>query len=173
MGLLELLGLFNSPSETGRDLGLLHGALSRHLAGMETDEVKKVAGFAGLLGKVAASDMEISREEVTAIESILVGVLGLSKAESAFLLDLIAHHRVQLFSVEDHIYARLVNELCSREEKQRLLEALFSVAAVDHSVSQEEDAVIWTIAKSLRLSHREFISARKQVAEHLDVLKRH
>jgi uncharacterized tellurite resistance protein B-like protein len=87
------------------------------------------------------------------------------------ILELMLTHQAQLYSVEDHVYLRLINETCEKTQKLHFIETLFAVAAADETVSAEEDATIWNIAKSLRLSHREFIQARIKYKEYLQVLK--
>jgi uncharacterized tellurite resistance protein B-like protein len=154
-----------------QDIGMLFDAVRERLPKLDEAEIKKITGFAGLLGKVAYADMEISSEELDRIRRVLTNVLKLETRHVASLIVLITDHRVQLFSVEDHFYGRMINEVCSREQKRLLLEALFSLAAADESISNQEDAAIWTIAKSLRLSHGDFIAVRKRFRDHLDVLK--
>jgi hypothetical protein len=39
-------------------------------------------------------------------------------------------------------------------------------------LSQEEDAAIYTAAKSIHLSHGNFISLRKQFSQYLEVLRK-
>jgi uncharacterized tellurite resistance protein B-like protein len=161
----------SAKEKRGRDLGMLFDAVRERLPHLDDAELKKITGFAGLLGKVAYADMEISSEELDKIRRVLTNVLKLETRHVASLIVLLSEHRAQLFSVEDHFYGRMINEVCSREQKRLLLEALFSLAAADESISNQEDAAIWTITKSLRLSHGDFIAVRKRFREHLDLLK--
>ena len=153
------------------NLGMLQSAVQRRLPQLAAEEVKKITGFAGLLGKVAYADMDISLEEAEKIRRTLVDILKLEGALAESLIEVMTVHRVQLFSVEDHLYARLVNEVCSKHQKQLLLETLFALAAADDVISSPEDAAVWTAARSLGFSHAEFIAVRKQFQEQLEILK--
>ena len=174
MGWLNILGFGTRQVAEEKDdeqLGLLFSEITRLLEGLKADEVKVVTGYAGLLGKVAYADMEISKEEIQNIRRVLREVLALDESPIAALIQILTEHRVQLFSVEDHLYTRLVNEVLTYTEKLKLLEALFSLAAADDDISQQEDAAIWTVAKGLKLSHGDFIASRKRFQKYLAVLR--
>ena len=170
------MALFNWPdlkkSKENEEVGVLFSAVRESSSRIGDDEVKKITGFAGLLGKVAYADMDISSPELEKIRRVMVHVLKLDTPTVETLIDLMTEHRVQLFSIEDHLYARMINEVCTMDQKRLLLEALFSLAAADESISNAEDAAIWTVAKSLRFSHGDFIAARKRYRAHLDILKK-
>lgn len=169
MSLLNWLGPKNANGN--RDVGLLFEEVQKRVDHLTDEETKKITGIAGLLGKVAYADMEISPREIENMRRYLTHMPKLAPQWIEPLMDIMITHRVQLFSVEDHLYARMINEVCSRDEKQALLDACFALAAADDAISSEEDATLWTIAKSLHLSHGEFITSRKRYRDNLDVLK--
>jgi uncharacterized tellurite resistance protein B-like protein len=151
---------------------LLFDALSEHFSQLDERELKRVTGFSGMLGKISYADMNISEEEKERLRSIFRTTLNLDDAKSELLLSILVEHRIQLFTVEDYLYSRLINEVCDFQEKMGLVKAMFSVAAADGSISQEEDAAIFTAAKSIHLSHGNFISLRKQFSQYLEVLRK-
>jgi uncharacterized tellurite resistance protein B-like protein len=167
----RVFGLDDAEAASYKDLGFLFETLSEKFATLSDEEIKRTTAYAGMLGKVSYADMNISEVEVSRIREILTSVLKLSSRQSDLLIEILITHRIQLFSVEDHFYSRLANELFDLSEKMALLEALFEVAAADGAISQEEDVVLYDAAKSMRLSHREFISVKKRYAAYLDVLK--
>lgn len=173
MNLWKLLGIdkCNGGGKTDEGYGRLFVGIQNLLGDLPPEEIKLVTGYAGLLGKVAYADMEISEEEIRRMESILKKTLVLTRVRVKPIVDLLSKHRVELFSIEDFIYIRLVNSICAKEQKIELLEAMFSVAAADASISAEEEAVIRVVAKGLLLSHADFVSVKKRFAAHLDVLK--
>ena len=63
-------------------------------------------------------------------------------------------------------YYRLAREFFTstdREERAKFLNILFSIANADGFVSNEETEEIRAIANSLRLTHRQFIDAKKTI----------
>ena len=154
------------------EFGMLFDTLSREFSKLNDTEIKKITGFSGLIGKVSYADMDISADEKRKMHAIFVTELRVDDEQAALLVSILVEHRIQLFSIEDYFYSRLINEVCSDEDKMRLMRAMFSVAAADGAISQEEDAAIYTAAKSLHLTHRDFISVRKSFVDYLDVLKK-
>lgn len=154
------------------DLGKLFEAFNSILETHGEKGIKLLTGLAGLAGKIAYSDMEISESEVERLRAILKDEMGGDDAKALTVLELMTKHRVLLFSVEDHIYARLLNEVAESDEKRRILRLLFRIAAADGSIDSKEDSAIALIARSLNLSHKEFIAARLEFKEHLEVLKK-
>jgi uncharacterized tellurite resistance protein B-like protein len=172
MSLWKLLGM--SKQERGGDpeLGLLFEHIERILADGSAAEIKLVTGFAGLLGKVAYADIEVTAEESDRIRDVLGAELGLGPGPVARIAELLEQERARLFTIEDYIYTRLVNEVADREQKLALLRAMFAIAAADGSVRDREEQVIRIATKGLLLSHRDFIDARQQFRDHLAVLRK-
>jgi uncharacterized tellurite resistance protein B-like protein len=137
----------------------------------DEDEVKLIAGLAGLLGAVADADSDVTAAEQERIRSVLAERLGLDDLVCTAILGLIRDHRVQLFSLEGHIYARLINDVASRDQKLELLRLLFDLAAVDLSINAEEDHEIWLLADALKLSQRDLVDVRREFSRYRDVLK--
>ncbi len=173
MDLRKLFGISkkHEKKDEDGDLGKLFSGIKEILEGYTESDIKLITGFAGFLGKVAYADMEISDVEKKTIRSVLEETLHLKRGQADATITLLERHRVQLFSIEDFIYARLINDICDKNQKLELVEALFVVAAANESVSAEEDASIRLVCKSLRLSHGDFVQIKKGFKEHLDVLK--
>ncbi len=168
---MKIFGMGKHEKAKDKNLGSLFAALEEMLAGKSVDEIKLVAGWAGLLGRVANADMELSDEEIVRIREIMSEIHGLDGTSSGAIADLLAGNRVELLSVEDHFYTRMINDVADREKKLALLESLFHVAAADDIVRQNEDATIRMISRSLFLSHDEFIEVRSRFRDKLSVLK--
>ncbi|MCP4677626.1 MAG: TerB family tellurite resistance protein [Deltaproteobacteria bacterium] len=171
MDLKKLFGISTKGQKEDSELGELFAGIRPILEGYTADDIKLITGFAGLLGKVAYADMEISDVEIARIRAVLEKRLNLKHHQIEPIIKLLGEHKARLFSVEDYIYIRLLDTVFNHSEKINLLRALFTVAAADESVSAEEDAVLWTVAKGLKLSHRDFVKVRAEFKEHLDVLK--
>ncbi len=171
MDLWRILGLDPGDPPARARYGELFDEVSRLLADRSEEEIKRIAGFAGLLGTVAQADDQMTPEELDRIRGILRDQLHLTDAEIAPIVTLLHEHRVRLFALESHVYARLVNEVVPSEEKQDLLRALFRVAAVDHAINAEEDRTLWMLADALLLSHREFVTVRAEFSRDRNVLR--
>ena len=161
MSLWKLLGVNKEERGGNPDLGLLFEHIERILAGAPTDEIKLVTGYAGLLGKVAYADTEVTPEEADRVRRVLGAELGLGLGRVERIAELLEQERARLFTIEDYIYSRLVNEVADRMQKLALLRAMFAIAAADGTVRDREEQVIRVASKGLLLSHRDFIDARK------------
>jgi uncharacterized tellurite resistance protein B-like protein len=170
MNLWKLLGIEKEQKNQER-FGRLFDGIQAALGDRAEDEVKLVTGFAGLLGKVAYADLEISQKEIGMIRTLLQEKMNLRDSQLGPILKLIELHCIELFSLEDYIYTRMINDVCDRQQKLELIDAMFSVAAANKSISSHEDGVIGGAYKDLQLTHKEFISIKSRYKDHLDVLK--
>jgi uncharacterized tellurite resistance protein B-like protein len=167
----RLFGERKPPRGSGESGGLF-AAVEELAGGLSADEVKRITGWAGLLGRVAAADLDLAPEELAGIGSVLEQVHGLGADDARRVVEIIEKERVQLLSIEDHFYARLINEVAAREEKLELLRVLFRVAAADGTVAAREEAAIRLVSQALLLDHADFIAARLLVRDSVPVLRR-
>lgn len=172
MSLLRWLGIAGDRSDS--DLAHPTGVVRRigaALDQLEPRQARLLAAFAYLMARVARVDSGVSAEENDRMERLLRERGALPPAQASLVVEM-ARHESQLFGGTDNLLvSRELDELATREEKLRLLDCMFAVAAADESVSLVEDNEIWRIAKELKLSHRDFIEVRRRYREHLDVLK--
>jgi len=145
--------------------------IARELEELDPDRARFVACFAYILGRIAHADLDISDEETTAMEKIVVETAGLPESQAVLAVHMARTHNELFGSTENFIVTREFAELASVQERRELLECLYAVSAADDSISAEEDHEIRRVASELRLSHSDFISARSQYASHLDLLK--
>jgi len=169
--LMEILGLRPGEAVDREASGRLERALEEMLEGRPGADARKTTAVAGLVGKVLSADMEISRPEKEFLAETLRGRFGMEEGEIEAVTGLIERHRVELFSIEDYLYARIANEVLDREKKKDLLRTLFAAAASDGSVGPEEEAEIRRISDGLKLSHADYIEARLEFREKLSVLR--
>ncbi len=170
MGLLDIFGLKGGASDEDKEqLGKLHAKLSDMLQNHSEDEVKWIAAYAGLLGKVANADTSLDKKELGVIQELLGRHVELEAEQVRDILSLFEEHRVRLLSIEDYIYIRLANETADRKRKLELIRALFCVAAADGVISGGEENEIRRVTQGLGLSHRDYIEARLEFKEHLSI----
>lgn len=173
MGIFEFLGLSGKVSDraSSDDVESIR-RISKKLDELEPHRARYIAAFAYLLGRVANADREISSEEDTAMEEILIEKGNLPKEQSVMAIE-IAKRQNRLFGhVENFLVTREFNELASREQKLELLDCMFAVCASDKLITTAEDNEIRQIASELLLEHREFIDIRSKYREFLGFLKK-
>jgi len=141
------------------------------LGQLDVADARFIAAFAYLLTRPARADLEISDDEIRAMRRLLCEHGGLSD-EHATLVVQLAQHQSELFGgTENFLVTREFRRIASREQRMKLLESMFAVAAADGTVSTVEADEIWRVADELGLTHGEFIGVRRQFREHLAVLK--
>lgn len=170
MDLGKLLG-FGSTERTHRNHGALFEGLQTILAAYSDDEVMLIAGMAGLLGHVAYADHDISEAEISGMRRILGAQLDLDTGQVDAILEILMRHRVQLFTLENHLYARMINAVAGKERRKKLLRVLFALAAADRSISTQEDTAMRLVANALKLTHNDFVTIRSEFKEHRDVFR--
>ena len=145
--------------------------ISDSLDKLDTEQAKYVASFAYILGRVAHADLDISTEETREMERIVHGMGGLLDEQAGLVVE-IAKTQNRLFGgTENFLVTREFRRLADREQKIALLNCLFEVSSSDQSISTVEDNEIRHVAKELGLDHSDFIAARRNFLEHLEVLK--
>ncbi len=135
------------------------------------EKARHLAAFAYILGRVANADLEVSRDEVRAMERLVMEQGGLPEGQAAIVVQM-AKTRSMLFgATENYLVTREFNRIATREEKINLLTCLFAVSASDEFISVVEDNEIRRISRELGLEHKDFIAARLPFKESLGVLK--
>ncbi len=113
------------------------------------------------MARVAHVDLEVTDDEYKAIANSLITEWGMSTEEAAFVTE-VAVSEIG----PDMDYYRLAREFFTstdREERAKFLNILFSIANADGFVTNEEIEEIRAIANSLRMTHRQFIDAKKSI----------
>ncbi|MCK5053459.1 MAG: TerB family tellurite resistance protein [Anaerolineales bacterium] len=125
------------------------------------DRLRKLSLAGGLMARVAHVDLDVSDDEYKAIANSLIAEWGVSTEEAAFVTE-VAVSEIG----PDMDYYRLAREFFTstdRDERVKFLTILFSIANADGFVSNEEIEEIRAIANSLRMTHRQFIDAKKTI----------
>ena len=145
--------------------------IARELDKLDANHAKFVACFAYLLGRAACADLEISREETSMMEKIIMEKGGLPEEQAVIVVQMAKTQNMLFGGTEDYLVAREFRETTNLEERLALLDCLFSIAASQDSISTVEDNEISQIADELRIEHRDFIAIRSRYRDHLSVLK--
>lgn len=139
---------------------------------LEPDRARYVAGFAYLLGRVAAADSTISGDEAAVMKQLVMEEGRLSDGEAEAVVRLALDDNRRFGGTHNLIVAREFTAVASEEQRLGLLRCLFAVSAADTSVQVVEDNEIRRISQELKIEHADFVRARLEVREHLAVLRR-
>ena len=91
--------------------------------------------------------------------------LQLDEETALKVRDIAVKNIVQLKGLQNHRYSKAINELMNQDERYKLLELLFAVAASDGNADQLESEEIRVVTKELKLEHQHYISARASGAK--------
>jgi len=141
--------------------------IARNLGGMPEEdgaarEQARNLAVAALLVEVLRADYELADSERGQVVGSIQGMLGLEAAQCEELLSE-AGHRVDR-AHDLHQFTAEVNRAFTHDEKLRLVEQLWRVAAADEFVHKYEEHIIRRICGLLHVSHREFIAAKLRAA---------
>lgn len=130
-----------------------------------------LAAFAYVLGRVANADLDISRAETDTMVTLLAEA-GHLPGEQALLVVEIAKRQNRLFGgTEDFLVTRELREIATDDQRSRLLDCLFAVAAADGVVSIAEEDEIRKISIELGFDHPQYIQARLKYTSQRSVFK--
>ena len=121
--------------------------------------IYKAAG--ALMLEIARADNDVEVIETDEIISSLREIFqDLNLGEEEFLSDL---KELVEESISTYEFTHVINEQCSRDEKIKILEALWRVSYVDGRIDKYEEYFIRKIMDLLHLSHSDFIKAKLKV----------
>ena len=175
MSLLEWLGLGSSPH---RDHGATAGprsqspavaAIQSRLTSLGEDRARHVAAFAVVLARAARADLRVSAEETDRMREIVERVGGLDAEHAGLVVDLASSGA--LGGADEYLASRQLRQTTQVDERRRVLDALFAVAAADDSISLAEEEEIREVANELGLSHEDYVAARAAWRDQREVLR--
>lgn len=141
------------------------------LEAMPSDEARYLAGFAYLLSRAAAADLDISALETETMERIVVEHGGLSEAQAVIVVE-IAKTQARLHGgTEDYLVTREFTRLATEEQRRAALRCGFIISAADAWISAEENAVLAEIANELGLAAADLAAIRAEFADRLGALQ--
>jgi uncharacterized tellurite resistance protein B-like protein len=124
-------------------------------------DLRKLSLAGGLMARVAHVDREVTEDEFDRMVHALQAGWDITREAAAFVAE-VAVSEVSA----DLDYFRLTRQFCTsttEDERVRFLDVLFAVADADGHVSHEEIEEIRRIARSLNLTHKQFIGAKLKV----------
>lgn len=111
--------------------------------------------------EAANADETCSKEELAHIEATIQTTFNLTEEESTEILKLANHsrkHEVDLWQ-----FTNTINEELGYDEKIDIIEAVWQIIYTDGYLDKYEDYFVHQLAKLLRLSHNDLITAKMKV----------
>lgn len=170
--MLNFFKIFESNSEEEvRRYSKLFGILQAEYEQLKEEELLVISCIAGLFARVAYVDFKLDKNEVEKMRDLLRRFNLASVVNSEIVIDLAVEHIKEMAGLENHLYVHPLNSYLSKDERFKILQFLFLIAASDGSVEGVETEEIRIIAKGLELSTQHFLAARAEVAQYLKSLK--
>ncbi len=145
--------------------------IAHHLSNMDPDRASWVAAFAMVLARAARADLDISSDELRAMQKIVHEVGGLPEDQASLVAEMAAHRNELLGVTEDYLATREFKKVAAAGDLERLLHCLFAVTAADDSISLVEEEEVRQVANELGIDHSGFTAIRAAYREKRSVLK--
>jgi len=168
--LKKFLGLGDAPKEArgggDGDTETVRRIVSE-LDRLPPETAKYLAAFAYVLARVAHADLDIDAAETLEMERIATSVASLSAAEAALVVQIAKSQARLLGETENYVVTREFRNISTREQRGKLLQCLFAVAAADDTISGVESAEIAAIGEELGFNRAEINALRSAYRDKL------
>lgn len=169
--LLRFLGLDAHAREAAHAETDTVRRIAARLERLEPEAARTLAAFAYVLARVANADLRITDTETDAMLRAVREVAGLREEEAALAVEIAKSQARLLGGTENYVVTREFRRLSTREQRLRLLECLYAVAAADGTISAEESAEIVRIADELGFTRAEANALRAAWHDRLSELR--
>ena len=133
------------------------------LTRISEEQLKKLCSAAALLGRVAAIDNDFSQKERETLVSVLISDWDLSEPEATLLAEIVDRRVME--EIDYHYLTLSFFEHTTPEERKQFIQCLFKMANASEKTSNEEIEEIRAIARSLKVSHSDFIDAKLTIPD--------
>jgi len=145
--------------------------IAARLESLPPERARQLAAFAYVLARVAQADLAISATEAAEIERLVAEIGGLAPGDAALVVEIAKSQARLLGGTENYVVTREFRRIATAEERARLLECAYAVAAADGSISGVENAECARIAEELGFTHEESLALRSRFRDRLSVLR--
>ncbi len=174
MSLLRFLGLGRkkrkAATESERNTATVR-KIAAQLERLDPGSARYLAAFAYVLARVAHADLSIDLEETSAMERIVSQLADLAPEEASLVVEIAKSQARLLGGTENYVVTRQFRRLSTRQQRGRLLECLFAVAAADGSITGPESSEIVAIADELGFTRAEANALRSAYRDKLSALQ--
>ena len=131
-------------------------------ATQEQDESERIQiATCIILLEVAKSDDEFLSIEKTTLTAILKKKFKLSAEAAEELMEIADRKREE--SIDIWEFTHLINKNYSKEEKKKVVEAVWQIIYADEKLDKYEDHFVHKLAKLLQLKHNDLIEAKLKI----------
>jgi uncharacterized tellurite resistance protein B-like protein len=145
LSLLRFLGLGGkekeAPKESQSETATVRKIAAR-LERLDPETAKFLAAFAYVLARVAHADLSIDSDETSAMERIVSQLADLAPEEASLVVEIAKSQARLLGGTENYVVTREFRKISTREQRGKLLECLYAVAAADGSITGHESTEI-------------------------------
>jgi uncharacterized tellurite resistance protein B-like protein len=166
MSLLRFLGVGGASRDATGETETVRRIAAR-LERLEPAQAKYLAAFAYVLARVANADLRIEESETAAMEEIVRETAGLSESEAALAVEIAKSQARLLGGTENYVVTREFKGIATPEQRARLLECLFEIAAADGTIATVESAEIAAIGEELGFTRPEINALRSAYRDRL------
>ncbi|MGH0032624.1 MAG: TerB family tellurite resistance protein [Myxococcota bacterium] len=165
MSLLRFLGIGKERDDAGETetVRRIAGQLDR----LPPETSKYLACFAYVLARIANADLDIDASETDAMERIVRELASLSESEAALVVEIAKSQTRILGGTENYMVTREFRAVATPDQRGRLLQCLYAVAAADGTISTEESREIASIGEELGFTRPEINSLRSAYRDKL------
>jgi uncharacterized tellurite resistance protein B-like protein len=169
---MSILNFFkNEKKDQIQKYSKLYSSLEKEFPNLEEKDLVITSCIAGLMARVAYVDFHLDPEEVKQIEAVLAKWGFGFDVNSSDVAQMAINHIKEMAGLENHLYVHPLKDHLSVDDRYRVLQSLFLVAASDGNVDGVESEEIRLITKGLELSGQHFLAARAEVAKFLTALR--
>jgi uncharacterized tellurite resistance protein B-like protein len=174
MSLLRFLGV--GERGAGRPDADAETATVRRIAAelerLDPATAKYLAAFAYVLARLAHADLTIDASETAEMERCVHDVAELEEAQAALVVQIAQSQARLLGGTENYVVTREFRKIATAEQRGRLLQCLYAVAAADGTISTAESREIANIGEEIGFTRAEINSLRGAYRDKLAELRR-
>jgi uncharacterized tellurite resistance protein B-like protein len=111
-----------------------------------------------ILLETAATDRDVSNEELAGITDILRQHFNLAGPDTDALLE--AAETARREAIDIHQFTQIINEHCSKDQKAKLIEYVWQIIYTDGRLDKHEDFLAHKLARLMHIDHKDFIAAK-------------
>jgi uncharacterized tellurite resistance protein B-like protein len=169
---MSFWNLFNKEQDNSKNESHLQVKIRELLPSAEEETLIIVACVAGLMARVAFSDLVVDPKEVEQMNLSLGDFAILDTDQTKAAIQIALEDVKHLCGIENYMYTDPLSTMLTNDQRYSLLKALFKIAASDGNAEEVESEEIRLICKGLLLETKHFIAARATVAKDLGALKK-
>jgi len=171
LSLLRFLGVGSSKTKAEGETDTVR-RIAAQLDRLDPGEAKYLAAFAYVLARIAHADLDIDATETAEMELRAKTVASLSEAEAALVVQIAVTQARLLGGTENYVVTREFRNISTKEQRAKLVECLYAVAAADGTISAAESSEIASIGEELGFTRAEVNSLRAHYREMLAEFQR-